>query len=69
MMLVSNEPTILIFDFQAITLAQLGLITAFHMPGNGVILHAAGQLLLAPTGAPPDARRRTLGLLAHLLAE
>src|SRR5215813_2171927 len=29
-MLLSNEPTVLILNFQANTLAQLGLIAAFH---------------------------------------
>jgi hypothetical protein len=52
-MLVSNEPTVLILDFQAHTLAQLGLIAAFHVPGQGVILLAAGRLVVVPTGAPP----------------
>ena len=51
--LVSNEPTVLILDFHANTLAQLGLIAAFHVPGEGVILLAAGRLLVVPTGAPP----------------
>jgi hypothetical protein len=51
--LVSNEPTVLILDFQANTLAQLGLIAAFHVPGEGVILLAAGRLVVVPTGAPP----------------
>jgi hypothetical protein len=51
--LVSNEPTVLILDFEANTLAQLGLIVAFHVPGQGVILLAAGRLLVVPTGAPP----------------
>jgi hypothetical protein len=51
--LVSNEPTVLILDFQANTLAQLGLIVAFHVPGEGVILLAAGRLVIVPTGGPP----------------
>ena len=51
--LVSNEPTVLILDFEANTLAQLGLIAAFHVPGQGVILLAAGRLVVVPTGAPP----------------
>jgi len=51
--LVSNEPTVLILDFQANTLAQLGLIAAFHAPGEGVILLAAGRLVVVPTGAAP----------------
>jgi hypothetical protein len=51
--LLSNEPTVLILDFQANTLAQLGLIAAFHVPGEGVILLAAGRLVVVPTGAPP----------------
>jgi hypothetical protein len=51
--LVSNEPTVLILDFRANTLAQLGLIAAFHVPGKGVILLAAGRLVVVPTGAPP----------------
>jgi hypothetical protein len=51
--LVSNEPTVLIVDFEASTVAQLGLIAAFHVPGAGVILLAAGRLVVALTGAPP----------------
>jgi hypothetical protein len=51
--LVSNEPTVLILDFEANTLAQLGLIAAFHVPGGGVILLAAGRLVVVPTGSPP----------------
>ncbi len=51
--LVSNEPTVSILDFEANTLAQLGLIAAFHVPGQGVILLAAGRLVVVPTGAPP----------------
>jgi hypothetical protein len=51
--LISNEPTVLILDFDANTLAQLGLIAAFHVPGQGVILLAAGRLVVVPTGAPP----------------
>jgi hypothetical protein len=51
--LLSNEPTVLILDLEANTLAQLGLIVAFHVPGGGVILLAAGRLVVVPTGAPP----------------
>jgi hypothetical protein len=51
--LVSIEPTVLILDFEANTLAQLGLIVAFHVPGHGAILLAAGRLVVVPTGAPP----------------
>jgi hypothetical protein len=51
--LLSNEPTVLILDVKANTLAQLGLIAAFHVPGQGVILLAAGRLVVVPTQAPP----------------
>jgi hypothetical protein len=51
--LVSNEPFAVIFDFEANTVAQVGLIAAFHVPGEGVILLAAGRLVVVPTGAPP----------------
>ena len=51
--LVSNEPTVLIFDFEANTLSQLGLVAAFHVPGRGVILLAAGRLVVVPSGGPP----------------
>ena len=52
--LVSNEPTVGIFDFAANTLSQLGLVAAFHVPGRGVILLAAGRLVVVPTGGPPS---------------
>jgi len=51
--LVSNEPTVLILDLEANRLAELGLIASFHVPGQGVILLAAGRLVVVPTGAPP----------------
>jgi len=51
--LISNEPTVQIVNFVANTVAQLGLIVAFHVPGEGVILLAAGRLVVVPTGVPP----------------
>jgi hypothetical protein len=51
--LLSNEPTVVILDFEANTRTEVGLIVAFHVPGQGVILLAAGRLVFIPTGAPP----------------
>ncbi len=51
--LVSNEPTVLKFDFETNTLSQLGLVAAFRVPGRGTILLAAGRLVVVATGAPP----------------
>jgi hypothetical protein len=51
--LVSDEPFVVIFNAEANTVAQLGLIAAFHVPGEGVILLAAGRLVVVPTVGPP----------------
>jgi hypothetical protein len=51
--LVSNQPFVTILDFVAGTHTEVGLIVAFHVPGEGVVLLAAGRLVVRLTEGPP----------------